>query len=138
MSKLPRVQEVVVPILREAFPAITVVTWVPDVSLRDFPMLQVRRVGGFRHKKRYDQFALPVVEMTAYTKAPEGGLVETEQLYEDALEALYKAVQNQTQTDAGYLHSIKETFGATQFSSLFQDSWRIQGLIQFGLRPPRS
>ena len=76
--------------------------------------------------------------MTAYTVAPDGGLPETEQLYEDALEALYEAVRKQTQTDAGYLHSIKETLGATQFSSLFQDSWRVQGLIQLGIRPPRS
>jgi hypothetical protein len=28
--------------------------------------------------------------------------------------------------------------GATQFSSLFQDSYRVQGLIQFGVRPPNN
>lgn len=141
MSKMPRIQAVVLPLLRAAFedvtPAVTVNSWVPDIDYRSFPIVQVRRIGGFRHKTNPTKLSLPVIEMTAYTKSPEGGLVETEQLYEDALEALFLAVRNQTQTDAGYLHSIKETFGATEFSSLFQDSWRIQGLIQLGLRPPR-
>jgi hypothetical protein len=125
---------VVLPILRAALPDVTVNSWIPTIDDREFPIVQVRRIGGFRHKKRFDKFELPVVEVTAYTM---DGLVETEELYADALEALYLAVQNQTQTDAGYLHSIKETFGATQFSSPFQDSWRVQGLIQFGLRPPK-
>jgi hypothetical protein len=66
------------------------------------------------------------------------GLIETEKLYETALEALYEAVRLQKQTPAGYLHSIFETMGATQFSSLFMDSWRVQGLIQLGVRPPQT
>lgn len=135
MSKLPRVAEVVLPILREAFPAAQVVTWVPDVDYRLFPMIQVRRVGGLRNPKRPTLLGLPVIELTVYTDV---GLPETEQLYEDVLEVLFDAVKRQTPTDAGYLHSMKETFGATQFSSLFQDSWRVQGLIQLGLRPPRT
>ena len=132
---LPRVQSIVVPLLREKFPDVTVVTWVPDVDYRDFPMLQVRRVGGARHETRPVLLGKPVIELTAFTTE---GLPETELLYEEALEALYDAVKFQTQTEAGYLHSIKETMGATQFSSLFQDSWRIQGLIALGIRPPRS
>ena len=71
-------------------------------------------------------------ELTAYTEVD---LPTTETLYEDALDALYAAVHSQEPLmGVGYLHSIKETFGATQFSSLFQDSWRVQGLIQFGIR----
>lgn len=135
MSKMPRIQAVLLPVLRASLPGVTVNSWVPDIDYRVFPMIQIRRIGGTRNNKRYDQLSLPVVEMTAYTT---DGLIETEQLYEDALEVLYAAVQNQTQTEAGYLHSIKETLGATQFSSLFQDSWRVQGLIQFGLRPPQT
>lgn len=140
MSKLPRVAQIVLPILRETFTplGVTVVSWIPDIDYREFPMLQVRRLGGARNPKRPTLLGTPVIELTAYTVAPDGGLPETEQLYEDALEALYEAVRKQTQTDAGYLHSIKETLGATQFSSLFQDSWRVQGLIQLGIRPPRS
>jgi hypothetical protein len=98
-------------------------------------MIQVRRVGGLRNPKRPTLLGLPVIELTVYTDV---GLPETEQLYEDVLEVLFDAVKRQTPTDAGYLHSMKETFGATQFSSLFQDSWRVQGLIQLGLRPPRT
>jgi len=78
---------------------------------------------------------LPVIEMTAYNTT---NLIETDRLYDDALEALYAAVRNQTQTDAGYLHSMKETLGATEADSPFQDSWSVFGLIQLGLRPPHS
>lgn len=137
MPVMPRVQAVVLPILR-AYPAldgVTITTWVPDIDYRDFPMINLRRVGGFRHDTRPDLLDKSVMEMTAYGTE---GLPETELIYMDALEALYAAVRNQQLTDAGYLHSIKETFGMTQFSSLFMDSWRVQGLIALGVRPPRS
>ena len=135
MSKFPRASSVVLPILRAALPGITVNTWGADIDYREFPFVNIRRVGGARHDRRPTEFAKPVMEMSVYTAE---GLPETEQLYEDALEALYEAVRQQTQTSAGYLHSIKETMGMTQFSSLFQDSWRVQGLIQLGVRPPQS
>ena len=61
--------------------------------------------------------------------------MECEHLYNVALEALYDAVLTQKQTDTGYLHSINENMGMTQFSSLFMDSWRVQGLLKLGLRP---
>ncbi|WP_280350456.1 hypothetical protein [Nocardia abscessus] len=132
---MPRVQAVVLPILRAALPDVKVGSWVEDIDFRQFPMINVRRVGGFRHPTEPEKLSLPVIEMTAFGIE---GLPETELLFEDALEALYTAVRKQTQTDAGYLHSIKETMGATQFSSLFQDSWRVQGLIQLGVRPSRN
>lgn len=139
MSRLPRPQAILLPILRDALPGVKVGSWVEDVDFREFPMINVRRFaeggGGARHETRPKEFALYVVEITAYTDV---GLVDTELLYEKALEALYDAVLYQVQTPAGYLHSIKETMGATQFSSLFMDSWRIQGLIQFGIRPPKN
>jgi hypothetical protein len=112
-----------------------VYSWNPDVDYREWPWLQIRRVGGPRDLKRPLSLGFPVIEMTARSDV---GLPETEQLYEDALEVLYEAVRRQTQTPDGYLHSMKETLGATEFSSEFQDSWRIQGLIRLGIRPPRS
>lgn len=75
------------------------------------------------------------MEITVHTQQ---GLPETEELYEDVLEALYEAVRKQTLTPAGYLHSIFETMGSTQFSSKFQDAWRVQGLLQLGVRPRRN
>lgn len=136
MSQIPRIQAVVLPILRAA-PALSGVhigSWVEDIDYRQFPMINIRRLGGERSEVLPTLFSRPVIEMTAYGNV---GLVETEQLYEDALEALYEAVRQQTQTPDGYLSSIKETLGATQFSSLFMDSWRVQGLLALGLRPPR-
>jgi hypothetical protein len=132
MSAMPRVQSVLLPLLREALPGIKVSSWVEDIDFREFPMLQVRRIGGPRHDRRPTQLAKPVIELTCYGTV---GLIETEELYEDALEALYEAVRLQMKTDAGYLHSIKEAMGATQLPSPFMDSWRVQGLIQFGVRP---
>ena len=136
MSQMPRVQAVLIPLLRNALPTnVKVGSWVEDIDYRWFPMINIRRIGGARHEIRYNDLSLPVVEMTAFGIE---SLPETEELYEKALEALYEAVHRQTLTDAGYLHSIKETMGATQFSSLFQDSYRVQGLIQFGVRPPNN
>lgn len=134
---LPRVQKVVAPILRAdpRLAGVTVTTWVPDIDYREFPMINLRRIGGIRNPKAPLLHYLPVIEMSAYST---DGLIECEELYEAALDSLYDAVRNQTQTPAGYLTYIFETMGATQFSSLYQDSWRIQGLIRLGVRAPRN
>ena len=132
MATMPRIQSVVLPILRDALPNTKVGSWVEDIDFRDFPLVNVRRIGGPRHDRRPTQLAMPVIELTCYSTV---GLVETEQLYEDALEALYESVRLQRKTSAGYLHSMKEAMGATQLPSPFMDSWRVQGLIQFGVRP---
>ncbi|QBJ00211.1 tail terminator [Mycobacterium phage Pharaoh] len=129
--RLPRIQKVVAPLLREGLPGVTVTTWVPDIDWREFPMVNVRRIGGIRNPKAPLLHMSPVIEMSAYSNE---GLIECEELYDEALEVLYEAVRNQTPTDAGYLQSMYETMGATQFSSLYQDSWRIQGLIRLGVR----
>lgn len=137
MGAMPRIQQVVLPILRAdpRLAGVEMTSWVPDIDYRDFPMINIRRIGGIRNPKAPTVHSLPVIEMSAYSNE---GLVECEELYETALEVLYDAVKNQTQTAAGYLQSMYETMGATQFSSLYQDSWRIQGLIRFGIRPPRA
>jgi hypothetical protein len=71
--------------------------------------------------------------MSAHTASD---LADTEQLYDRALEALYTAWERQTVVaDKGWVHSITETMGPTQLSPLFEDSWRVQGLIRLGLRP---
>ena len=147
MSKLPVVHMIALPILRghndledpiSVLPDLTGVkvgTWIEDIDYRMFPMINLRRLGGVRNIDAPHLYGLSVIEMTVYGTE---GEIETEEMYEDALEILYDAWLKQTPTPHGYLQSVKETMGATQFSSLFQDSWRIQGLIQLGVRPPRS
>jgi hypothetical protein len=60
----------------------------------------------------------------------------TEQIYEDALEALFDAVRLQTVTPAGYLHSMIEHIGMEEVTSPFEDSWGVHGIILVGIRPP--
>lgn len=135
-NPIPRFQQVVIPILRDALgPDVAVRSWVDDIDFRTYPIINVRRVGGVRDGSHPDKLDHPVVEMTAYT---DEGLIETEELYAAALEALYEAHRRQTLTPAGYISNITETMGATQFSSLFIDTWRVQGLIRLGVRPLRS
>jgi hypothetical protein len=138
MAKMPRIQRVLVPILR-TWPAIvargnvTVETWIPDLDYRTFPLINLRRVGGNRNINQPLLHSAPVVEMTVYGTV---NLPDTENLYEDALEALYDAAWRATVIPTvGALSGIKETMGATELASPFQDSWRIQGLIKLGLRP---
>lgn len=133
-GSMPRIQQVVIPILRDwpALDGVTVSSWVADIDQREFPMINIRRIGGGRNQSYPHGMDVAVIELTAYSTE---GLPECEHLYNDALDALYDAVLHQKQTDTGYLHSINENMGMTQFSSLFMDSWRVQGLVKLGLRP---
>jgi hypothetical protein len=90
-----RLQSVVLPILREALPGAEIRSWVDDVDHRSYPLVSVRRVGCTRHKTRYNQLGLPVIELAVFS---DEGLVEAEELYE---EALYAAVREQTQIQGG-------------------------------------
>lgn len=133
MTTVPRVQEVVIPILRAALPPeVTVSSWVNDIDYREYPIVNIRRLGGTRDKKFSRWMDHPVIEMTVLGNE---GLIETEQLFHDALDALYEAARKQTVGDKGYLAYVTETMGMTQFSALFQDTWRVQGLIKVGVRP---
>jgi hypothetical protein len=130
---MPRVQELIFPVLRDALPGVTIVSWMPAVTDRVFPILKVRRLGGTGpDPERLDR---PVIEMTAYTR---DGLVATEELYLDARKVLWDMWKHQTVTASGHIHSFFETFGPTPFDSEIDDTWRVQGLIQLGIRPPRN
>ncbi|WP_202965548.1 hypothetical protein [Amycolatopsis japonica] len=108
-------------------------SWEPNVTRRQYPMVKVRRLGGISvDPRRLDK---PTIELTCYTRE---GLVETEDLYLDVREAILDMVESQTVTEAGYLHSYFETMGPIQLDSEFDDTWRIQGLIQLGVRPPQT
>lgn len=137
MSFMPRPAKILLPILRAgnyATPPAKIGTWVENIDIRQMPQINIRRISGRRNPKRPLTMNNPIIEMTAYGTVD---LPTTEQMYEDALEALYIAWLRQTQTAAGYIHSIREDVGATDLPSPFADSWRIQGLIQVGLRPAR-
>lgn len=110
-------------------------SWVENIDHRLFPMINIRRLGGERNRNAPTLLADPVIELTVFH---DEDVESAERLYEDALDVLYEAVRKQTQTPRGWLHSINENMGSTNFSSLFMDSWRVQGLVQLGIRPPRT
>lgn len=131
VTEIPRVQEIIIPLLRAAFPAVQVVSWVPEIDDRQYPIMNVRRAGGYPvDPKLLDR---GTVELTSYGNV---NLEETEQLLKRTQIALWDAVRNQTVVPGvGYLHSYRQTFGPTQFDSPYDNTWRVQSLVQFGFRP---
>ena len=132
--KIRRVQEIIFPQLRAELPGVMVTSWIPDVDKRHFPLLNVRRLGGLSDRDHPDQLDRPVIEMTSYTG---DGLVPTEDLLYDAMFVLQQMVNHQTVTPSGYLNFYRVTMGPTPFDSPFEDTWRVQTLIQLGVRPRR-
>lgn len=131
MQTMPLVGDVVIPLLRASFPDVQVVSWMPAVGDRRYPVLKVRRAGGYPvNPKLLDR---GTVELTSYGDVC---YEDTERLLQDAQIALWNAVENQTVVaGVGYLHSYQQTFGITQFDSPYDNTWRVQSLIQFGFRP---
>lgn len=131
MLEMPRVQQIVMPILRAALPGVQVTSWIPAITDRQYPILNVRRAGGYPVDPRL--LDRGTVELTAYSDT---FLEDAEELLKDAQIALWDAVRNQTVvTGVGYLHSYRQTFGPTQFDSPYDNTWRVQSLVQFGFRP---
>ena len=134
-SSFPRFQEIVLPILRAGLPPdVKVGSWIEDIDYRHYPQVNIRRVGGPRDYGRPFDLDRPTMELTAYH---DKGLIEAEELYAQSLDLLFEAQRNQTVTSAGHLSRVEEYMGMTQFSSLFQDTWRVQGLVSLSIRPNR-
>ncbi len=130
-----RAQGVILRLLRDALPSVEVYSWLPDVDRRGFPLLLVSRRGGVRNPSRPDLLDVPLFDLLAVSA---DGMAEAEDLYSDALEALYAAVKAQTVVvDVGYLHSIRETRGASQGPSPCMDTWAVDGTVRLGVRPDR-
>jgi|HigsolmetaAR206D_1030411.scaffolds.fasta_scaffold01479_7 hypothetical protein len=132
---ISRVQRIVIPALRDGLPGVKVGSWVEDIDHRTYPIINVRRLGGPGLHPSIGRIDFAVIELTAYHDA---GLIECEDLLLDARQIIYEMVENQTVTEHGYLHSYFETMGPTQFDSPFEDTWRIQALMQLGARPRRN
>lgn len=131
--RIPRIQEVVLPILKADMPGVQVVSWVPDVADRQFPIVQIRRLGGLEID--VDMYDRAVIELTAYTDT---NLMDCENLCLDARQILWNAWKTQTVVPGkGSIGSFFTTLGPTQFDSPYDDTYRVQSLIQLGLRPVR-
>lgn len=129
---IQRIQSVLLPALRAEMPGTTFVSWFTGVDLRTYPFVMIRREGGTA--KDIDWLDRPNVEVSAFSA---DGLVEAEQLYYDVRHALWRMVRNQSGGPSGYLHSFNEIIGPTQVDSPFEGTWRVLGVIRFGLRPPQ-
>lgn len=131
--RIPRVQEIALPLLRAELPGVQVGSWVPDIQDRVLPLVNVRRLGGT--PVDVDMFDRAVIEVTAYTDT---NLMDCENLLLDARQILWNAWKKQTVVPGkGSIGSYFETLGPTQFDSPWDDSWRFQYLVQLGIRPVR-
>src|SRR5688572_7970941 len=89
--KMPRIQDVLLPILKDGLPGVQVVSWVPDVEDRQYPIINVRRLGGL--PEDVNLLDKPVVEITAFHNL---NLAACENLLLDARQVIYDAWKNQT------------------------------------------
>lgn len=131
--RLPRIESVLLPILREGLPGVMVSTWAPDVDHRNYPLVNVRRAGD--QDPDPELFGLATVELSAWTTED---LPTTEELYLDARWAIWQAVRKQTLTPAGFLHSYREILGPIPVDTQFDLTWRTIGILKLGFRPLRS
>jgi hypothetical protein len=130
---MPRIQEVLIPALREEFPDAKVGSWVEDIDHREYPIINVRRLGGLAVDPHLLDRA--VIELTVFG---DEDLPSTEDLLYRVREYIYTMHRKQIKTSAGTISSYRETLGPTQFDSPFEDTWRVQMLIQLGVRPSRN
>lgn len=120
-------------IIEDAIPGLHVSSWIADIDDREYPFVNVRPLGGNRHRTRHRDLRMPVIELTAYANTE---VRDASDLYDEVLDALFDAQLYQKTTPGGYIHSIKETMGKTSFDSPFDATWRMQGLVKLGIRPP--
>lgn len=142
MPHIPRVQEIVLPLLAQYLPLKNTAwasdpgnlgSWVNHPNDRVYPVINVRRLGGLARDLRF--LDLAVIELTVFGKV---SLEDSEDLLLDAQEVLFDSMLLQRVVPGiGYIHSYRQTMGPTPFDSPYDDSWRIQSLIQIGLRPSR-
>ena len=84
-----RAQSVILPLLRDALPGVEVVSWIPDVDQRSYPLLFIRRQGGTRNATRPDLLDRAIIQMTSISA---DGLAEAEDLYGDALARIFRGM----------------------------------------------
>lgn len=124
---------VVLAVLREALPGTSVVSVVPDVDHRTYPMISIERDGGTRLPAAPRRLSHPVLKLTAVAA---DSSVAAEELYEEALDTLFDAAAAHTSVPgAAALHSIRETQGATQVPSKYPDTWAVEGKLRVGVKP---
>lgn len=133
MQEMPRIQAVVIPLLRERFPDAQVVSWVPEKTDRKFPIFNVRRLGGYPVVPKFLDRA--TIELTVYSHVRDG-IEYAENLLKNAQIFLEESAhEGRTVEGAGSLTAYRQTMGLTQFDSPYDDTFRIQSLIQLSIRP---
>ena len=131
----PRVQDIVLPLLREGLgPGVHVRTWSDNVEHREYPEVRVRRLGGLNTLGSIQNgLEHPGGEITATTRE---GLAATEDLAIRCRNILVNS-RNVVVPGVGHLVRVRETLGMTQFPSEIQGTWRVQQLLRTDFRYPR-
>lgn len=126
----PRVSAVIFPILREALPQTQVVSYVPEISDRSYPLLVARRSGGVA----VDMELLDRCRVDIQVWHHEG-MGAAEELALSARAALLQAWKQQRVIGGASIGRIVETSGPNHVRDPGDSAWRVQCSYELFIRP---
>lgn len=130
---MPRAAALVLPILREALPGVQVVSRMPEVSDRRYPMLLVHRAGGNAiHIDLLDRMS---VNLQCWAADDD----KAEQVLLNARAALWSAHRSQRVIPGvGHISYMTEVSGPNSVPSQIDGHARYQSLYSLRVRPAAS
>ena len=128
---LPRVAEILLPIIREAVPSAQVATVMPEVSHKDYPLILVRRVGGVAINM--DLLDRVTVDIQVFHN---GTMAEAEDIALAVRGSLWSAYRKQRViAGKGHIGYFTEMSGPGSVASDIPGVWRYQALYSVRIRP---
>lgn len=126
----PRVSAVILPILREALPDVQVVSFVPELSDRAYPVLLARRSGG----SAIDMELLDRCRVEFQLWHPDSPGA-AEDLALSARASLVQAWKDQRVVGGASIGRITESSGLTFARDPGDAAWRVQSSYELFIRP---
>lgn len=126
----PRMAEVILPVVRREIPEAQVVTWMPELKDRTYPLILIRRVGGIAYDAELAD--RPTVDIQVYHKE---SLAAAEGLALRVRGALVGAWKSQEVVDGkGTVNFIREMSGPNYVRDPGDNAWRIQMMLSILIR----
>lgn len=126
----PRVGEIILPVVREAIPEAQVVTWIPDLPQREYPLILIHRAGGTALDMELAD--RPTLDIQVFSK---DSLADAEELALRVRGALLDAWKSQELISGkGYINFVREMSGPNSVPDPGANAWRIQMLLSVIIR----